>query len=157
MDINNFDAGAPFKILSGGGARGVAAGTGDNTEAVGDIVDMQAQPGPMSGLLFIAGSCTLTDTKTLSLLDVGIEHGDDSALGDKADYGDQEAWTDLIVSDGGGAEFFGVKLSIDLTAIKRYWRVKVTPDLDAGATDVFELGFGFAAICDESPVAAGTD
>lgn len=157
MDINNFDAGAPFKVLSGGGARGVAAGTGDNTEAVGAIVDMQAQPGPMSGLLFIAGSCTLTDAKTISLLAVGIEHGDAANLSDKADFNTEVAWTDLVVSSGGGAEKFGVKLSIDLTAIKRYWRVKVTPDLDHTSTDVFELGFGFAAICDESPQAAGTD
>lgn len=157
MDINNQDAGAPFAVLSGGGARGVAAGTGDNTEAVGAIVDMQAENGPMSGLLFIAGSCTLTDTKTISLLAVGIEHGDAANLSDKADYNVEVAWTDLIVSSGGGAEKFGVKLAIDLTAVKRYWRTKVTPDLDAGATDVFELGFGFAAIGDESPVADGTD
>jgi hypothetical protein len=157
MDINNFDAGAPFAILSPGGARGVAAGTGDNTEAVGAIVDMQAQKGPMSGFIFIAGSAVLADTKSISLLAVGLEHGDAANLSDKADYNTEVAWTDLKVSSGGTTELFGVKLSLDLTGIKRYWRVKVTPDLDAASVDTFQLGFGFAAITDESPVAAGTD
>jgi hypothetical protein len=157
MDINNFDAGAPFLLLSGGGARGVAAGTGDNTEAVGEIVDMQAQPGPMSGFIFIAGSATLADAESISLLAVGLEHGDDSGLSDKADYETEVAWTDLKTSSGGSTELFAVKLPQDLTGIKRYWRVKVTPDLSASGTDTFELGFGFAAITDESPVAAGTD
>jgi len=158
MDISNYDAGAPFKLLSGGGARGVAAGTGDNTEAVGDIVDMQAQPGPMSGFIFIAGSAILADTKSISLLDVGLEHGDDSGLSDKADYdpGNEITEVDFAAvktSVGGTTELFAIKLKQNLTGIKRYWRVKCTPDLDAASVDTFELGFGFAAICDESPQA----
>ena len=162
MKINDYDAGAPFVMLSGGGARGVAAGAGDNTEAVGEIVDMQAQNGPMSGFIFIAGQATLADTESISLLAVGIEHGDESDLSDKADYDpgngvSEVAWTDLKVSSGGTTEPFAVKLPQNLTGIKRYWRGKVTPDLSASATDTFELGFGFAAIADESPVAAGTD
>ena len=153
MIINDKDAGAPFKILSPGGARGVAAGTGDNTEAVGEIVDMEAQPGPMSGFVFVAGSAALTDLKSISLLDVKVEHGDDSALGDKADYITPVDFADLKVSDGGTTELFAVKVKVDLTGIKRYWRVAVTPDLDHTSTDLFQLGFGFAAICDESPQA----
>jgi hypothetical protein len=157
MDINDFDAGAPFAILSPGGARGVAAGTGDNTEAVGDIVDMQAQDGPMSGFVFIAGSATLADTESISLNAVGIEHGDADDLSDKADFNTEVAWTDVAVSDGGTTELFGVKLSLSLAGVKRYWRVKVTPDLSASSTDTFELGFGFAAIADNSPVDPGHD
>jgi len=151
MDINNQDAGAPFKLLSGGGARGVAAGTGDATEAVGEIVDMQAQPGPMSGFIFCAGSATLADTKSISILDVGLEHGDAANLSDKADYATEVDFDLVKTSDGGTTELFAIKLKQDLTGIKRYWRVKVTPDLDAASVDTFQLGFGFAAICDESP------
>lgn len=156
MDINNQDAGAPFALMGAGGARGVAAGTGDNTEALGAIVDMQAQAGPMSGFIFCAGQATLTDTEGISLVEIKLEHGDVANLSDAVDLV-AEAFTDLVVSDGGGAEGFAAKVSIDLTGVKRYWRVTVTPDLSAGATDTFELGFGFAAITDESPVADGTD
>lgn len=152
MDINNYDAGAPFKVLSGGGARGVAAGTGDNTEAVGAIVDMQAQPGPMSGFVFVAGSATLAEDKVIALNDVGIEHGDEADLSDKADYTTETDHAAVATGGtGGSTEFFGIKHKFDLTAVKRYWRVKVTPDLDATGTDVFQLGFGAAVICDESP------
>jgi len=155
MIINDKDAGAPFKLLSGGGARGVAAGTGDNTEAVGAIVDMQAQPGPMSGFLFIAGSATLAAGKMISINDVGIEHGDAANLSDKADFNTEVDYASVAASVSGSTETFAVKQSINLNGIKRYWRVKVTPDLDASGTDTFQLGFGFAAICDSSPVADG--
>jgi len=156
MIINDKDAGAPFKLLSGGGARGVAAGTGDNTEAVGAIVDMQAQDGPMSGFLFVAGSAVLADTKTISINDVGIEHGDAANLSDKADFNTEVDFAAVGTGQTGGTtELFTVKQSINLNGVKRYWRVKVTPDLNATGTDTFQLGFGFAAICDSSPVADG--
>jgi hypothetical protein len=156
MDINDKDAGAYFKLLSGGGARGVAAGTGDNTEAVGEIVDMQAQPGPMSGFIFVAGSAVLADTKSISINDVGIEHGDAANLSDKSDYDPGNGVTEVDfaavkTSDGGTTELFAIKLNQDLSGVKRYWRVKVTPDLNAADTDTFQLGFGFAAICDDAP------
>ena len=44
MQINDKDAGAYLKTVSGGGARGLAGGTGDNTEVVGEIVDQAEQP-----------------------------------------------------------------------------------------------------------------
>lgn len=156
MDINNFDAGAPFALMGAGGARGVAGGTGDNTEALGTIVDMQAQDGPMSGFIFCAGNVTLTDTETLSLVEIKLEHGDAANLSDAVDYV-AEAFTALVTSAGGGAEGFAAKVSVDLTGVKRYWRVTVTPDISTGATDTFECGFGFAAIGDNSPIADGED
>lgn len=152
MDINNQDAGAPFKLIGGGGARGVAAGTGDATEAVGVIVDMQAQPGPMSGFLFVGGSAILQATETIDINDVGIEHGDIANLSDKADFTVETDHAAVATGGTGGTtEGFAIKHKADLTGIKRYWRVKVTPDLSASGTDLFQLGFGFAAICDESP------
>jgi len=156
MDINDKDAGAYLALMGGGGARGVAAGAGDATEALGAIVDMQAEDGPMSGAIFVAGQCTLTDLKTFSLTELKIEHGAAANLSDAVDF-KAVAFTDLVVSDGGGAETFAVKTRVNLNGINRYWRVTVTPDLDHTGTDTFELGFGFAAIGDSSPVADGAD
>jgi hypothetical protein len=152
MQINDKDAGAYLKVVSGGGARGVAAGTGDNTEAVGDIVDQLAHPELRSGLIFVAGSATLADTKSISILSVKIEHGEDSGLSDKADFFTAVDFDDVKVSTGGSTELFAIKLNVDLWGVKRYWRVSIIPDLDATGTDTFELGFGVAAIGNSAPL-----
>jgi hypothetical protein len=156
MDINDQNAGAPFALMGAGGARGVAAGTGDNTEALGAIVDMQAQDGPMSGFAFCAGQAILTDAKGISLVEFKLEHGEAANLSDAADVV-VKVFTDIVVSSGGTTEQFVVKFAVNLNGIKRYWRLTATPDLDAANTDTFELGFGFAAITDSSPVADGAD
>ena len=156
MDINDKDAGAPFALVGAGGARGVAAGTGDNTEALGAIVDLQAQDGLMSGFMFCAGQATLADTKGISLVEFKIEHGAAANLSDAVDF-KAVVFTDIVISDGGTTEQFAVKVGINLDGINRYWRVTATPDLDAASTDTFELGFGFAAIGDSAPVADGAD
>ena len=157
MQINDKNAGAYFSVISGGGARGVAAGTGDNTEAVGEIVDQLAQPDLRSGAIVVCGSATLADTEGISLVDVHVEHGDESDLSDKADFHTPAVFTDLKVSSGGTTELFMVKVPVDLWGIKRYWRVAVTPDLSASGTDTFELGFGFVAIGGSAPIADGAD
>jgi hypothetical protein len=156
MLINPKDAGAHLKVVGGGGARGVAAGTGDNTEVVGVIVDSTLEPGLVSGLIIVAGSATLTTAKSISILDLKIEHGDDSGLSDKADYTfghTKNSVSDIKVSASGSTEPFAIKQKVDLTGLKRYWRVSCKPDLDAGSTDVFELGFCVAAIGEASPQA----
>lgn len=157
MQINDKDFGSYPSVVSGGGARGVAAGTGDATEVYGEIVDQLAQPNLRSGLIVVAGSATLTTAKTISLTDVHVEHGDAANLSDKADFHTPAVFTDLKVSAAGSTEVFMVKVPVDLWGIKRYWRVAVTPDLDHSSTDVFELGFGFVAIGDTAPIASGAD
>lgn len=154
MQINDKDAGAYLKVVGGGGARGVAAGTGDATEVVGAIVDqtLAANKSLRSGIIFVAGSATLTDTKLLDIGAVKIEHGLDSGLSDKADFFTAVDFGSVAVSVGGTTEFFAIKLKVDLWGVKRYWRVSLVPDLDAGATDVFELGFGVAAIGESAPL-----
>jgi len=115
----------------------VAAGTGDATAKAGAIIDNLALDHPMSGLIVIPWDCDLTDTKTLSL-SVKIEHGDDIALGDAADYTFGGSVVDLgivVTSDGGGVEAGVSVVPVDLSGIKRYWRVEITPDLSASGTD----------------------
>jgi hypothetical protein len=154
MQINDKDAGAFMKVVSGGGARGVAAGTGDNTEVFGAIVDqtLAANKGLRSGIIFVGGSVTLTDTKSISILSVKIEHGIVANLSDAADFFTAVDFDDVVVSDGGGAELFAIKLKVDLWGVKRYWRVSIIPDCDAGSADVFQLGFGVAAIGESAPL-----
>ena len=154
MQINDKDAGAYLKVVSGGGARGVAAGTGDNTEVFGDIVDqtLAANKGLRSGIIFVGGSATLTDTQSISILSVKIEHGIESDLSDAVDFFTAVDFADVKVSDGGTTELFAIKLNVDLWGVKKYWRVSIIPDLDAANTDVFELGFGVAAIGESAPL-----
>ena len=153
------DFGAELVVLSPGGARGVAAGTGDNTKVNGAIVDMQATGlygQPVSGIITVMGSATLTADKTLSILELYIEHGDESNLSDAAEYTFGSADTDyddVITGEAGGStETFEVKQNVDLTGLKRYWRVTCKPDLDAANTDVFQLGFGCVCIATEAPL-----
>jgi hypothetical protein len=154
MDKN---AGFHLKAVGGGGTRGVAAGTGDNTEDVGAIVDMQAQEGLLSGVIVVAGSATLQATETLDINDVKIEHGDDSGLSDKADYtaglNVKASYAAVATGGGGGTtEVFAIKQNIDLTGIKRYWRVSIKPDASASGTDVFEIGYGVIAVGETAPL-----
>lgn len=140
------DFGAQLDVLSGGGARGVAAGTGDNTEAFGDIVDSLAQPGIASGIIFVAGSATLADAESIDINQLKIEHGDAANLSDAADFTTPVDFAAVKTSSGGTTELFIVKVNVaKLDGLKRYWRVSFTPDLSASATDTFECGCGCAA------------
>jgi hypothetical protein len=157
MQINDKDAGAYLKVVSGGGARGVAAGTGDNTEVFGAIVDQEAHEGLRSGLIFVAGQVTLTATNVLDINDVKIEHSDASNMAGAVDLtaGKNAVTSHAAVALGGGGgttEVFGIKQRIDLWGVKRYWRVSIKPDCDAGSADVFELGFGVVAIGESAPL-----
>ena len=157
MHIMDKNAGFHMKAVGGGGTRGVAAGTGDNTEDVGAIVDMQAQEGLMSGAIVVAGSTTLTATNVLDINDVKIEHGDAANLSDKADFiaglNAKTSYAAVALGGGGGTtEVFVIKQNIDLTGVKRYWRVSIKPDLDAGATDVFEIGYCVVAVGKTAPL-----
>ncbi len=152
MQINDKDAGAYLKVVSGGGARGVAAGAGDATEAVGAIVDQLANEGLRSGLIFVAGSATLAEDKVIAL-SVKIEHGDVANLSDKADFITAVVFAAAATGGSGGStETFDEKVNVDLWGIKRYWRASVTPDCDAASADVFQLGFGVAAIGESAPL-----
>jgi hypothetical protein len=152
MQINDKDAGAYVAVVSGGGARGVAAGTGDNTEVYGEVVDTLAQPGLISGAIIVAGSATLTDAKSISIKSVVIEHDDDVGMGTKADAFTAVDFDLVKTSSGGSTETFAIKLKVNFEGLKRYWRAAITPDLDAANTDVFELGFCVVAIGESAPL-----
>lgn len=158
MQINDKDAAAYLKLVSGFGARGVAAGTGDATEVLGAIVDQLAHEDLRSGCIVIFGQAVLADTKVLDLGDIKIEHGDEANLSDVVDYvyADFCKPTDVVaqvVGDTGGTtEIVEYKQRVNLQGVKRYWRVAFTPDLDATGTDTFTLGGGVVLIGGEAPL-----
>lgn len=157
MHVNDKDAGFYMAPVSGGAASGLAGGTGDNTAAVGAIVDQQAHDGLRSGAIVVFGSATLAAGETLALMDVKIEHGDMDNLSDAADYtyfSTPEDFLEVVEGAvGGSTEAIALKKRINLQGVKRYWRVSVTPDLSASGTDTFALGFGVVAIGEGAPVA----
>lgn len=150
------DFGAYLDVAGPGVLAATAGGTGDATAQTGAIVDQRAAK-LRSGLAVVFGSADLADTKTLSLL-IKIEHGDDSGLSDAADYdfgGDPGTLGVVATGDTGGTtEAVAAAIRIDLTGVKRYWRVSVTPDLSATATDTFDGACGVVACGESAPLTA---
>lgn len=113
-----------------------AAGTGDNTQIVGDIFDRGAAMNfPKSLTIAIEYTTTLAANKTLTAKSLIIEHGNDSGLSDVATY---YAPADVVLATdaGSGGTLKGsAKYSVDLHGAKQYVRLKYTPDLNASGTD----------------------
>lgn len=118
-------AGAPILVTAGG--------AGDNVKVDGATIDRKngtalahsAKVG--TGFLF-----ALADTKTISLAHE-IQESSDGSSWDTAEV--IEASTVKATSDGGTNERGVDEHSIDLMGRKRYFRINVTPDLSATATD----------------------
>jgi hypothetical protein len=129
-----------------------AAGGGDNTLITGAILDrLSGVDMPLSCVIAVPYTTTLTDAKSLILKTSVVEHGDDSGLSDAATFATLEdsTGTKLVTSSGGGTYTGTKEYSLDLTGAKRYIRVKTTPDLDASGTDTAAISgvviFGPAA------------
>jgi hypothetical protein len=132
--------GATLAAAFGGASRAVAAGAGDATEVVGEIIDLEAIGNPESAVLLIPYSATLTEAKTLTL-GCDIDHGADSALGDAAQF--NAGVTAAVVATGGtgGSTEVGVmEVNVNLTGAKRYVRAQYTPDLSHTSADIFTAG-----------------
>lgn len=152
---NPKDLGAHLTAVSGGGARGVAGGTGDATEALGAIVDSYDEKGLTSGAIVVCGQATLGAGEDIGIVDLKIEHGAAANLSDAADYLARSTKTThaaVATSVGGGTVAFAIKQKVNFQAIKRYWRVSATPTHSAGSTDTFELGFCVIAEGEEAPL-----
>lgn len=115
----------------------VAAGTGDNTEVIGQTINRQ---GFQSGALQIPFKAVLAGAQTLSVL-VKRQQSADGSAWDTAETVVENA----VVATGAGTVRGVVELDQDLTALKQYVRYNVTPDLSAGATDTAVLGLVFVA------------
>jgi hypothetical protein len=116
-----------------------AAGAGDNTQVVGQIIDRTLYNFPLSVVAVITAKAVLATTQKLTFKSVLLEHGDASNLSDAATFS-APADADVLVDPGGGSTMRGQKeYDIDLAGAKRYLRLKFTPDLSAGSVDTAEV------------------
>jgi hypothetical protein len=136
---NQHNIGASIVCAHGSdNATQVAAGSGDNTQVVGQIIDRTLFNYPLSMIVAIRCKAVLATTAKLTLKSVTVEHGDASNLSDAASFA-TPADADVLVDPGGGSTMRTVKeYDVDLGGAKRYIRVKYTPDLSAGSVDTAE-------------------
>ena len=121
----------------------VAAGTGDNTAVTGVIIDRASYKYPQSMVASLSWQAVLAASKKLTMKSVVIEHGDASNLSDAANYV-APADVDVKVDGGSGGTYRGAQeYNVDLSAAKRYIRLKYTPDLNASGTDTAEVAAQF--------------
>lgn len=134
--INNFGATCVAKKV--GAVRGIAAGTGDNTEFTAAGVD---RLGFGSGKLVFVAHANNTATKKLTLATVKVAYADDNGSGAPGSYGADTTLVSAVDLVTGTGDQYGVyEIDLDFTGKARWVRVKFTPDHDATATDVFEVG-----------------
>jgi hypothetical protein len=129
--------------VAAAGTRGVAAGTGDNTEVVGPTINRASYGYAKSALLVICGSAILASGETLTLKNMAIEHDDDAAFGSGADL--QTAADEVVLTglSGGAAQDFAKVIEVDLAGAQQYMRTTFTPDLSRAGTDIFTLSAAF--------------
>lgn len=116
----------------------VAAGTGDNTEIVGETINIGALAARPASVVFeIIGRAVLADTKTLVL------------IGDVESSADGSTWESLVASatlltltgeTGGTTEIGVARIGVDLIQEDvNYIRLNLTPNLSNTATDTAEV------------------
>lgn len=118
---------------SNAGNTATAAGTGDNTEVAGAIIDLTAIGNPRSAKLVISYVTTLTADKTLSFA-VDVDHGDASNLSD-ASVLDSGFATTVVKTGAVTAGVGTVELDVNLAGAKRYVRANATPDMSHTSAD----------------------
>lgn len=119
-----------------------AGGSGDNTLITGVAVDRSLADYPRSCVVSVSYTTTLAQAATMTFKTAKIETDDDVAFGTATDLVTLESSTGTVIETGGtgGSTNTGCKdYDVDLSAAKRYIRVKLTPDLSASGTDTAAL------------------
>lgn len=114
-----------------------AAGTGDNTQADGLAIDRKDAT---SASIAIVAKATLAATKTLTVKLVVQDSADGVTFADVAaglqPGGSANSTVMTLTGAAGGSTESGLyQLGINLSSLKRYIRVRLTPDLNATGTD----------------------
>ena len=129
------NTGAYVKVVAGGAPTALtAAGTGDNTQIVGNIVDRNANYTPLSGVFAVAYNTTLAASQTLSLA-YTIEGSDNSDLSSPTTLATATSY--VIVPSATAAQTVSgvVEVNLNFRTAGQYVRGKFTPDLSASGTD----------------------
>lgn len=136
-DYKTANVGAELKSATCAASRLVAAGAGDAAEVTAPGV---SRKGFGSAKLVIAAHSNNTAAQKLTLTSVKVAYAPDNN-GVPGAYGTDiqllAATTDLVT--GTGDNYGQFEQDLDFTATDQWVRVKYTPDLTAGATDVAEV------------------
>lgn len=113
----------------------LAGGAGDAAEIDGDDVN---RTGFNSALLLVTCKGVITASKTLTVA-VQLQHADDSAgaAGTYADLGATYAVTSEVIDDSTTEGM--IEVSLDLSEVKEWIRVQITPTFSNTATDTGEV------------------
>lgn len=131
------------KAFKAGGARGVAAGTGDNTEVTSAAIDRQSVgKNSFSALIVIAGSAVLAEGETLQIASNLQQSSDDGSADAYADVTAATFAAETVATGGAGGstETFVYQKEVNLIELERYLKLQWTPNLSASGTDTFQIG-----------------
>lgn len=132
-------------IIAGGGTA-VAGGSGDNTEVDGTAINRLDYDG---AAFLILARATLAANKSLAIT-ATVQHADDDGAGAPDTFADVDSeiaaadqtvvMTPTMTDGGSGGTIRAVgKVAIkDLSQLKEWVRIQVTPNLDAANTDTAE-------------------
>lgn len=137
-DWKTANQGAELKSFCAIGGRQVAAGAGDAVELVAAGINRR---GFGSAKLIIAAHSNNTAAQTLNLTSVKVAYAPDNGSGAPGTYGADVqliAAPPFILTTGTGDVYGQFEQDLDFTAQDQWVRIKYTPDLTAGATDVAE-------------------
>ena len=115
-----------------------AAGSGDNTEVVGDILDRAIQGNPQSGVLAIQYTAMLTDGETLAI-SYDVEKGNTENLSDALLLATGVSQVVATGPAGGGTVRGTFEVDLKLSGAGRYVRANFTPNLSASGADTAAL------------------
>lgn len=120
-----------IKSLFVGQSSAIAAGTGDNTAVESSAIDRAGAIRYDSAVLNLSYLTTLTADKTLSFTVTYTESDDNSTYGSAVTLYAKTVVKTGAVTAGPGI----VSIPMDLTGLKRYVKLSVTPDLSHTGTD----------------------
>lgn len=143
MIANDFDIGAHLTArIACQHTAATAGGSGDNAYITGQTIDLASFPErPVSCLLVAPWEAALTDTKSLTIKSK-VEHDDASNMSTAIVYAydGAESTGKVVQLATATTTYYGVYTrAIDLSGIKRYFRVSVHQDLSNTATDTNQL------------------
>lgn len=140
---SKIDAFANVRLAGIGLGSAVAGGTGDTTQVVGNVVNRQIEQGFVdSALVVLDWKTTLAATKTLGFK-VIVEYSADNSTWGTAEYLFGTSGAYEVVETGAHTAKYGQwTYRLQLSPKAQYFRISVTPDLNATGTDTAVFGFG---------------
>jgi hypothetical protein len=140
---SKIDAFANVRLAGIGLGSAVAAGTGDTTQVVGNVVNRQIEQGFVdSALVVLDWKTSLTADKTLGFK-VTIEYSTNNSTWSTPEFLFGATGSYETVETGADTNKYGQwTYRLQLSPEEQYFRISVTPDLSHTGTDTAVFGFG---------------